>query len=45
MKKVHNLNGYSVLFSSVVTAKPGVEVVEVAVKVVVVVLMVVVVAT
>ena len=42
MKKVHNLNGkYSVLFSSVVTAKPGVVVVEV----VVVVLMVVVVVT
>ena len=47
MKKVHNLNGkYSVLFSSVMTAKPGVEVVEVVVvEVVVVVLMVVVIIT
>ena len=47
MKKVHNLNGkYSVLISSMATAKPGVVVVEVVVvEVVVVVFMVVVVVT
>ena len=34
MKKVRNLNGkYSILFSTVVTAKPGVVVVEVVVVV------------